>query len=236
MTNLLIMGASRGIGLEAAKSALQQGYRVTAFARSAGSMRLQHSQLKPYAGDALRQEDAVAALQDVDAVIMALGIRPSLRRTFAPVTLFSEATRVLLNGMAETGVRRLVAVTGLGASESRAAIPFLARPAFELALGNAYDDKGRQERLIANSDTGWTIIRPGILTNGAASSAPAVLEDPADWGPGLTSRADVGAFAVTCAAGNEYLLKAPVILSRRLDCEGLTQSRWGNRGSRRTVN
>ena len=218
MANLLIMGASRGIGLKATTLALQQGHRITAFARSAGSMPHQHPRLQAFAGDALRQKDVATALENVDAVIMALGIAPSLRRTFAPVTLFSEAIRVLLSAMVRTGTRRLVAVTGLGASESRAAIPVLARPAFDLALGNAYDDKGRQERLIANSDTDWTIIRPGLLTNGTASTNAAVLEDPAAWGPGWTSRADAGAFAVRCAVGNEYLRKAPVILTRGLAC------------------
>lgn len=218
MANILIMGASRGIGLKATAFALQQDHCVTAFARSAGSIPVRHSRLQTFAGDALRQEDVVEALGDAEAVIMALGIRPSLKRTFAPVTLFSEATRVLLSAMATTGVRRLVAVTGLGASESRTAIPLLARPAFDLALGNAYDDKGRQERLIANSDTDWTVIRPGILTNGTASREPIVLEDPGSWAPGITSRADAGAFAVRCAVGTEYLRKAPVILTRRLGC------------------
>ena len=179
---------------------------------------LQHANLETFKGDALRQQDVVAALGNVDAVIMALGIRPSLRRTFAPVTLFSSATRILLAAMAASDVRRLVAITGLGASESRAAIPRLMRPAFDLALGNAYDDKGRQERLIANSDTDWTIVRPGILTNGPAIRNLAVLDDPAAWSPGLTSRADAGTFSVRCAVSMDYWRKAPVILTHKLGC------------------
>jgi uncharacterized protein YbjT (DUF2867 family) len=120
--------------------------------------------------------------------------------------------------MSETGVRRLVAITGLGASESRAAIPFPARPAFDMALGRAYDDKGRQERLIANSDTEWTLVRPGILTNGKATRHCKVITEPDEWRPGITTRADAGAFAAACATDNTYVGKAPVILSNPLSC------------------
>lgn len=145
---------------------------------------------------------------------MSLGIKPGQKRTLGRVNLFSESTRVLLAAMAETDVRRLVAITGLGVSKSRERIPLFARPAFDLMLGNAYDDKGRQGRLIANSEADWTIIRPGILYKKAASNSFKVLEDPGAWRPGQTSRSDVAVLAVDCAAGLAHLHKVPVALNK----------------------
>jgi putative NADH-flavin reductase len=214
MANLLIVGASRGIGFEAVKHAMQIGHSVTAFSRKINDLFFQNSCLQRFSGDARNSTDMAAALEGTDAVIMSLGIKPGLKRTLRRVNLFSESTRVLLAAMAETDVRRLVAITGLGASESRAAIPLFARPAFDLLLGNAYDDEGPQERLIANSETDWTIIRPGIFFNRATSNSFKVLEDPGAWRPGLTSRSDVAVFAVDCAAGLAHLHKVPVVLTK----------------------
>src|SRR5262249_21101263 len=53
MATVLIIGASRGIGLEAVKAALAAGHSVRALARSARRIRLDHPKLEKMAGDAL---------------------------------------------------------------------------------------------------------------------------------------------------------------------------------------
>lgn len=53
MAVVLIVGASRGVGLEAVRRALAAGHRVRAFARGAASIAIDHGQLEKIAGDAL---------------------------------------------------------------------------------------------------------------------------------------------------------------------------------------
>jgi NAD(P)-dependent dehydrogenase (short-subunit alcohol dehydrogenase family) len=53
MSTVLIIGASRGIGLETVKLALKAGHSVRAIARSAGAMRLRDPRLEKMDGDAL---------------------------------------------------------------------------------------------------------------------------------------------------------------------------------------
>ena len=55
----------------------------------------------------------------VDAVIQTLGASPAPELIFSGTRLFSAATRVLVNAMEASGVRRLICVTGLGAGDSR---------------------------------------------------------------------------------------------------------------------
>src|ERR1044072_294399 len=52
MAKVLIIGASRGIGLETVKAALRAGHRVRALARSAARMPIQDANLDPVSGDA----------------------------------------------------------------------------------------------------------------------------------------------------------------------------------------
>jgi hypothetical protein len=70
-------------------------------------------------GDALDRDTIQGALVGVDAVIQTLGASPAPELVFSGTRLFSAATRVLVNAMEASGVRRLICVTGLGAGDSR---------------------------------------------------------------------------------------------------------------------
>src|SRR5262249_4893535 len=61
----LIIGASRGIGLEPVKAALQAGHSVCALARSARRIRVEHPQLEKMAGDALEMATMKRALTGI---------------------------------------------------------------------------------------------------------------------------------------------------------------------------
>ena len=74
MATVLIIGASRGIGLEAVKVALKAGHSVRALARSARRIRVDHSQLEKMAGDALEMATVKRALTGIDVVIQSLGV------------------------------------------------------------------------------------------------------------------------------------------------------------------
>ena len=149
----------------------------------------------------------------IDAVIQALGVRASPRIVLCPVRLFSKSTRVLVDATQETGVRRLISVTGFGAGDSRATGSLLYCAGFELVLRQAYNDKDYQERIIRNSDLDWVIARPGILTNGPRRQAYRVLSNAKDWRPGFISRADVADFLVKQIDQDAYLGKTLVLIN-----------------------
>lgn len=209
---LLVIGASRGIGLQVVERALAEGYSVRAFARGAAGIGLSHSRLETWPGDALSRADIDVALEGASAVIQALGVTPNLERTFRPVTLFSEATRVLLPAMAKAEVKRLVSITGFGAGDSGPRMRRIERLPFQFFLGRAYADKSMQERLIRNSDRDWTIVRPVVLTNGPRTGRYEVLTDPVNWRNGFISRADVADFVVRTLDDPATVGEAPVIL------------------------
>ena len=208
---VLIIGASKGIGLETTRQALEAGFDVRALARSASAIALSNLRLEKVSGDALNHRDVEAALTGVDAVIVTLGV--GLRELFRPVHLFSDATRVLIAAMKTQTVKRLICVTGFGAGDSRASIRCLQRVPFQMVFGHAYDDKSRQEQLIKESGLDWTIARPGVLTGGPRTGRYQVLCEPSKWRNGIISRSDVAEFLVRQIEDQTYVGAAPVLVN-----------------------
>ena len=211
MPHVLIIGATKGIGLETVRQAVAVGHRVRAFSRSANQMSDVDANVERRRGDALNEADVDAALDDIDVVVQALGVGAS--DLFQPVSLFSDATRILVSAMERRGIKRLIAVTGFGAGDSRDAISCLQLVPFRLFLGRAYDDKDVQERIIKNSKLDWTIVRPGMLTNGPRSGHCKVLVEPSQWHNGFISRMDVADFIAHSIDSEEYVHQAPVLVS-----------------------
>ena len=212
MANILVIGASRGTGLETVKRALEEGYSVRAFARSVDQIGLDDPNLERFAGDAMEAADVRQALSGVDAVIQTLGVKAGPEMIVRGTTLFSKATRVLVEAMQAESVSRLVALTGFGAGDSRNQGGCLYDLGFNAILGRVYDDKNVQEHLIRSSALAWTIVRPVILNDRPATHRYRVVLDPAEWGPGTIARADVADFLVKQVMSEKYLRKAPVLI------------------------
>ena len=208
---ILIIGASKGIGLETTCQALAAGYDVRALARSATSINLSDAKLEKMPGDALNKQNVEAALVGIDVVILTLGI--GLGDLFKPVHLFSKATRVLIAAMTDKNVNRLICITGFGAGDSQASIAPLQRFPFKIVFGRAYDDKSRQEELIKQSGLDWTIARPGILLNGTRSGRYKVLRDPSEWRNGIIARANAADFLVKQIEDRSFIGAAPVLVN-----------------------
>jgi uncharacterized protein YbjT (DUF2867 family) len=201
MANVLIVGASRGLGLETVRAALGSGYSVRALSRSAPEKGVPDAEW--IEGGATEIATMLRASEGMDAVVTCLGHPPTRR----PVTLFSQAATVAVAAMRANDVRRLVAVTGLGAGDSRGVGDPLSRILRPLLLGRIYADKDREEEIVRASGLDWTILRPAVLTRLPAKGRCDVIVDPARWRAGFVSRADA-AQAIVASIGNTALVGA----------------------------
>jgi putative NADH-flavin reductase len=213
MASVLVIGASRGIGLETVRVALRAGHSVRALARSAASIPIEDARLEKLSGDALDSETIRIALEGIDAVVQTLGVDISFRAIFERTTLFSRSTRILVDAMKAAGVKRLIAVTGLGAGDSRGHGGLLYDAVlFPLLLKRVYEDKDVQEWIITSSGLDWTIVRPGLLTSGPATGRYRILTVPQEWRFGVISRADVADFLARQVDDRALIGTTPLIL------------------------
>jgi uncharacterized protein YbjT (DUF2867 family) len=165
-------------------------------------------------GDALDPPTIRNALQDVAVVIETLGVEFSPRVIFKGTRLFSDSTRILVEAMNAAGVKRLIAVTGLGAGDSRGHGGLVYDAvAFPLLLKRVYDDKDVQEWIIKSSGLDWTIARPGLLANGPATGNYRVLTAPKDWRFGVIRRADVADFLVQQIGDRALIGTTPLLIN-----------------------
>jgi len=214
MAKVLIIGASRGIGLETVKAALLAGHNVRALARSAARIPIQNPGLDRVAGNALDSSAIRSTLDGVDVVVQTLGVDVAPRSIFERTTLFSQSTRIIVDAMKAAGVKRLIAVTGLGAGNSRGHGGIIYDSVvFPLLLKRVYDDKDVQEWIIKSSGLDWTIVRPGLLTNRPATGHYRILTAAGDWRFGTISRADVADFIVRQIDDRKLIGTTPLLIN-----------------------
>jgi putative NADH-flavin reductase len=213
VSRVLVIGASRGIGLATVKALLARGHEVRALARSAGAIGIDDPRLEKIDGDARDRAVVVRALDRVDAVVQSLGVDFGPQTVLKGTTLFSQASRALVDAMHAVGVKRLLAVTGFGAGDSRGHGGLLYDVLFfPLVLKRVYDDKDVEEQIVKASGLDWTIVRPGVLTSGPATGHYQVLTDPASWRAGSIARADVADFLAQEVTEAAYVGKTPVLI------------------------
>ena len=187
---ILVLGATGPTGRHIVAEALRRGHDVTALIRSPDKS-ADLAGVRLVQGDARDEAALREAVTDQDAVVSALGTPAS---PLKDVTLLSEATRALVAAMRSKGVARLVAITGIGAGDSRGHGGFVFdRLIYPLLLRHVYADKDRQERVIRDSGLDWTIVRPGRLTDGPATGSVRIAPRLPS---GEISRADVAAVIV----------------------------------------
>jgi len=153
---LLVLGATGHVGRLVVDQAIRRGHEVTALVRAPQQLGETSALVTVVHGDALDPIAVASAVRTQDAVMYVLGAG-NVRAT----TLFSESTHILLDAMQREGVRRLVCVTGVGAGDTKGhggfVYDWIVYPLFTKAI---YADKDRQEALIRDSGTDWTIVRP----------------------------------------------------------------------------
>ena len=143
MARVLIIGASKGIGLETTRQALEAG-PGRALARSAASIGLSDPKREKVRGDALISKDIEAALNGIEVVIQTLGISMGGHVSASKPFLSRNARSGERYG--KPGGEAADLLIGFGAGDSYASISFLQLVPFRLVLGRAYDDKSVQER------------------------------------------------------------------------------------------
>jgi putative NADH-flavin reductase len=203
-----VLGASGGVGRRIVARALDRGHAVACQTRDARRLADLGGRADVHAFAPTDADSLDAFVRGCDVVVFALGIDST-----GATTLFSDATAALLPAMARHGVKRLIAITGIGAGDTRGHGGFFYdRIIFPLFTLHRYADKDRQEALIAASDRDWIIVRPAPYNN---RPAPGPLQVHTEIAPDTmlrcVTRDEVADFVVDQVTSDRYLRQRPFI-------------------------
>jgi putative NADH-flavin reductase len=200
---LAIFGSTGGTGRELVQAALAQGHEVAAFARTPSKLNLTHERLRVVQGNVSDAGAVAAALAGQDAALCCVG--PA--KGEPPGTVISTATKNILAGMKQQGVKRLVFESGLMVGDGRGmALPFRVFLAVYRAMNRAlYEDKVIAEAAIRESGLEWVIVRPPGISHAPARGNFRIGPDLRQNNTKLISHADVAAGMLACATSDQWL-------------------------------
>ena len=161
---ICVIGATGGTGQHFVKLALDDGHEITALVRDPKRLPVQSPQLRVVTGDVLNSAAVDDALRDCGAVVLMLGV--ALGQPAG--TTRSTGTRVLVQAMQRSPVKRLLAVSTVGVGSSRSAQSPVSRWLLPLLIGKQrLAEADLQEQIIASSGLDWAVLRPPRLVDGA---------------------------------------------------------------------
>ncbi|WP_439026297.1 SDR family oxidoreductase [Haloarchaeobius sp. DT45] len=187
-TTVLVAGASGRTGRELLDVLLDAGITVRALTsspRKVETLRIQGAD-EVVVGDLLYPDDAAMAVEDVDAVVCAVGSSPGPKMVLGDDLVDGTGVINLVDAAVKAGVDRFVYESSIGVGDSKSKMPL----PFRLLLGRVLDAKQRSENHLRQSGLTYTIFRPGGLTNGPATG-DALVGEGGDTVSGTIPRADV---------------------------------------------
>jgi putative NADH-flavin reductase len=169
---LFVIGASGSVGSQLIARATAHRHTVTAQTRSADKIR-PTDRVAPAIGVPTDELFLLDAMVGHDAVAYCLGVAKG-----GKTSLFSDSTQAIIRAMQGNGMKRFVAITGIGAGDTKGHGGWLYnRIIFPFFTRDIYADKDKQESLIAASDLDWTIIRPAPFSTKPAPGALQVVTE-----------------------------------------------------------
>jgi len=209
---VIIFGATGFSGQGILAGALQQGHEVTILVRDASKVPIKHKNLTLVEGNVLDPQTVASVLHHQEAVIQCLGVGG--KGDGKPTTFISDATKVIVDEMQKQNIRRLIAMSNVGAGNSIAFQPWfftkIILPYFMKWLKVIIEDKNRMEPIIMNSSLDWTIVRcPNIVGKPAKGTCNATLD-----GKGLKlsiALPDLSKFMVDQLKQTAFIKQAPSI-------------------------
>jgi len=200
---LIVLGATGGTGLEVVRQAIEHEHQVTAFVRSPERLKPFRDRITIQRGNLLNRGELEGVIRNHDAVLSAFGPRAPLAK--ADEHVLEQFAIALSGAMSDAGVRRVVVES----------VAFLFRdsilpPAYllgRLFFSRTVADASAMERVFAQSQLEWTLVRPPELTDKPYTGKYRVREEHLPVLGLKISRADVADFMIKAVESGSAIRK-----------------------------
>lgn len=203
-----IFGANGATGGLLTERSLAAGYEVTALLRRPEEFKFR-DRVKVVQGSVFEIGDVLKALDGADLVLSALGAHSPLRNE----NVLPRAIPTMVEAMQQAGPQRIIALGSAGAlPDSLDKQPawrrwFVQKIVYNTVLKWPVHEQVVQYLRLSSSGLDWTMVMPGMLTNGKARGRYRVDGDALPPGGSKIARADVADFMMQQIEGTEWRRK-----------------------------
>lgn len=205
---ILILGATGRTGKQIIQEAIKRGHKISAIARNPEKLKdfdIEITQGTPYGYETVEQ-----AISGCNAVINTLNVSRKSDNPWAPLAapedMISKSASNALKAMEKIGIKRFVALSTIGAGRSWKTIPWILK--FIVSISNlkfAFQDHGKQEKILENSNADYTICRAPMLSNNINKTGAVATAEGVKPESNVLSRNSVAEFFLNIIENKEHI-------------------------------
>ncbi|WP_126650529.1 NAD(P)-dependent oxidoreductase [Chryseobacterium aureum] len=203
---IAIIGGTGKSGQYLVQNLLEKGYSLKLLLRNPENFTLQHPSIEIVQGDA-RDEKAIHQLIEGSNVVMSALGQPKGEKS-----IFSDATKNIVNAMSDYSIKRYIVTTGLSVNTAYDHKNERVKMATDWMYEHYPEttaDKQKEYELLLKSNLNWTLVRlPLILLTEKNYPTQTSLTDCK--GEGI-SAADLAEFLASQIEDSEYIRKSPFL-------------------------
>jgi len=205
---ITVIGATARSAPAIIEQALAQGRQVTGLARSPERLSITHPNFTAVKGDVYDVDSLAAALTGDEVVISLVGPSYVPGKEVTSVDLYSVGTAAIITAMRRKGNARLIVTSSGGVEmipDEKPTSDGFAENFVWLKRGQ-YQDMQRMERIVANSDLEYVVLRPRGFREGPIKNNLLIADGVPTPNPGsVMSYADFAALTLSLVDGDQYL-------------------------------
>ena len=203
---VLVFGANGNLGSHFVNQALEAGFKIKAFVRSAKSYEhANNPNVEVVQGDATNYDDVEKAVSGVDVVVSCLG-NPPKKKIFIMDKAYEN---IMLAASNQPNPPRCLMISSIGIGGSSWLVKFLLQQ-IGGKVGFADFEKA-EKRVLEEKDVPFVAIRPAGLTDKQGKGKYRIINKPTVFFPKFIARIDVAKFFVDCLSDTSFDGKAVMI-------------------------
>jgi putative NADH-flavin reductase len=205
---ILLLGATGRTGKHIIEEALKRGHSIAAIARNLE--KLKDFKIDIIQGTPYDYETMEKAIIGCEAVINTLNVSRKSDNPWAslaaPKDMISKSASNAIKAMDKSGIKRFVALSTIGAGRSWKTSPGILK--FIVSISNlrfAFQDHGKQEEILENSATEYTICRAPMLSAKINDTGAVATPEGKRPASSVLSRNSAAEFFLQIIENNEHI-------------------------------
>jgi putative NADH-flavin reductase len=205
---ILLLGATGRTGKHIIEEAIKRGHKISAIARNPEKLRdfkIDITQGTPYDFETVEK-----AIIGCEAVINTLNVSRKSDNPWASLTapkdMISKSASNAIKAMEKAGIKRFVALGAIGAGRSRKIAPGILK--FIISISNlkfAFLDHGKQEEMLENSTTDYTICRAPMLSDEINDTGAIAIREDQKPSNRVLSRNSAAEYFITIIENKDHI-------------------------------